>query len=310
MDDIDALEKPSEPTAPTVTETAQPKQSFGKRIVGLSSSVNPYLMLFIAVFIIAIIIVITMSISSRNEDPANILFDGTEISQETLDELLTSESTVGTVDQTLTVAANSIFNGKVLIKDSLDVAGAINVGGALSLPGITVSGESNFDDVNVSNNLSILGSASIQQNLTVQQSLDVTGNVAIAGTLSASSISADTIQFSSNAVFTRHIDTGGGQPSISTGTAVGSGGTVSLSGNDIAGTVTINTGGSPPAGIFANINFVSAYNSTPNIQITPIGSSSASLFYYATRDVNGFKIGTINTPAGSTTYVFDYFVTE
>lgn len=309
MDDVDALEKKSStPAGPSAAEaTAGTGES---RMRALLSNVNPYLILFIAIFLIAVIIVVTVSISSQNSDPNNILFDGQELDQETLNEILTNESNVGTVDQTLTVAANAIFNGKVLVKDSLDVAGAINVGGALSLPGITVAGQSNFEDVNVSNNLAILGSVSIQQSLTVQGGADITGNVAIAGTLSATAISSDQIQFTGDAAFTRHIDTGGGLPSISSGTAVGGGGTVSISGNDIAGTVTINTGGGPPAGIFANVSFVNAYNSTPNMQLTPIGSSAASLNFYATRDTNGFSIGTASVPSSSTTYIFDYFIVE
>lgn len=309
MDDIDALEKPAAPSVSTAANDA-PKKTVVQRVKDFVSNVNPYLMLFIAIFLIAVIIVVTISISSRNSDPSNILFEGQELDQETLDEILTNESNIGSVDQTLTVAANAIFNGKVLVKDSLDVAGAINVGGALSLPGITVSGQSNFEDVNVSNNLAILGSLSIQQSLTVQAGADITGDVAVGGTLSAGAISSDNIQFTGDAVFTRHIDTGGGLPAISSGTAVGGGGTVSISGNDIAGTITINTGGGPPAGIFANVSFVNAYNSTPNVQITPIGSSTAALSYYATRTTNGFSIGTINAPSASTTYIFDYFITE
>ena len=309
MDDVDALEKKSsEPAAPTTAEaTAGSSQG---RLRTLMSNVNPYLILFIAIFLMAIIIVVTVSISSQNNDPGNILFDGQELDQETLNEILTNESNVGTVDQTLTVAANAIFNGKVLVKDSLDVAGAINVGGALSLPGITVAGESNFEEVNVSNNLAILGSASIQGSLTVQSGVDITGNVAVAGTLSATQISSDNIQFTGDAAFTRHIDTGGGLPTISGGSAIGGGGTVSISGNDIAGTVTINTGGGPSAGTLASISFVNAYNSTPNMQLTPVGSSSGSLNYYVTRDTNGFTIGTTNSPSSSTTYIFDYFIVE
>lgn len=308
-DDIDALERPTQPGVRTAADDA-PKNTSAQRIKDLLSNINPYLIVFIAIFLIAIIIVLTVSISSRNSDPSNILFNGQELDQQTLDEILTNESNIGSVDQTLTVAANAIFNGKVLVKDSLDVAGAINVGGALSLPGITVSGQSNFEDVDVSNNLAILGGLSVQQSLTVQGGIDVTGDVAVGGTLSAGTISSDNIQFTGDATFTRHIDTGGGVPTISSGTAVGSGGTVSISGNDVAGTITINTGGSPPAGILANISFVNAYNSTPNIQITPIGSSTAALFYYATRTTNGFSVGTINAPAASTTYTFDYFIVE
>ncbi len=309
MDDVDALEKKTDTSAaPTTAETTS--GSGKNRFKSLISNVNPYLVLFIAIFLMAIIIVVTVSISSQNSDPSNIVFDGQELDQETLNEILTNESNVGTVDQTLTVAANAIFNGKVLVKDSLDVAGAINVGGALSLPGITVAGQSNFEDVNVSNNLAILGSASIQQSLTVQGGADITGNVAIAGTLSATAISSDSIQFTGDAAFTRHIDTGGGLPSISSGSAVGGGGTVSISGNDIAGTVTINTGGGPSGGTLASVSFVSAYNSTPNMQLTPVGSASAGLNYYVTRDTNGFTIGTTNAPSSSTTYIFDYFIVE
>lgn len=310
MDDIDALEKPGQATAPTAAEAGTATVGNASKLKSLFTNINPYLILFIAIFLIAIIIVITVSISSRNSDPSNILFEGQELDQETLDEILTNESNIGTVDQTLTVAANAIFNGKVLVKDSLDVAGAINVGGALSLPGITVAGQSNFEDVDISNNLAILGSASIQQSLTVQGGADITGDVAIAGALAATAISSDNIQFTGDAAFTRHIDTGGGLPRITSGTAVGSGGTVSISGNDIAGTITINTGGGPPAGIFINVTFGHAYNSIPNVQITPIGSSSAALFYYANRDTNGFSVGTINAPSSSTTYIFDYFIVE
>lgn len=309
MDDVDALERKSDtPAAPTTAETTA--GSGAGRIKSFISNVNPYLILFIAIFLMAIIIVVTVSISSQNSDPTNIVFEGQELDQATLNEILTNESNVGTVDQTLTVAANAIFNGKVLVKDSLDVAGAINVGGALSLPGITVAGQSNFEDVNVSNNLAILGSASIQQSLTVQGGADITGNVAIAGSLSATAISSDSIQFTGDAAFTRHIDTGGGLPSISSGSSVGGGGTVSISGNDIAGTVTINTGGGPSAGVLANVSFINAYNNTPNMQLTPIGPNASSLNFYANRDTNGFSIGTTSAPASSTTYIFDYFIVE
>ena len=47
------------------------------------------------------------------------------------------------------------------MRDSLDVAGTIRVGGALSLPGITVSGTSAFENVQVASNLSIAGNAAV-----------------------------------------------------------------------------------------------------------------------------------------------------
>jgi cytoskeletal protein CcmA (bactofilin family) len=284
--------------------------SFREKVIRRLGSINPYLVLFIIVILSGILIAFVANRINNQNDPSNLTFEGSDLDQEAVDELLSSEQNIGTVDQTLTVAANAIFNGKILIKDDLDVAGSIRVGGPLRLPGITVSGTSEFDDVNVTNNLSILGSASIQQSLTVNGGANFSENLSVGGTISASEISADSIEFSGDLSLTRHIDTGGGTPSASSGTAVGSGGTVSISGNDIAGTITINTGGGPPAGIFANISFVTGYNSTPNVQITPVNSSTGSLNYYVTRNAGGFSVGTASAPSSATTYVFDYFIVE
>ena len=309
-DDDSSGDKDKDAKPPGPNKEEDEEKNFIQRIGSFIANINPYLILFIVVFLVGVVLILVASFTNQKQDPSNIIFEGQELDQAALDELLSSESNVGTVDQTLTVAANSIFEGKVLIKDSLDIAGAINVGGALSLPGITVAGESNFDEVNVSNNLSILGGVSIQQSLNVQGGANIVGDVAIEGILSATGIRADTVEFTSDLILTRHVDTGGGTPSRSAGTAVGGGGTVSISGNDIAGTITINTGGSPPAGFFVRVNFVSAYSATPHVQITPVGSSTADLNYYVTRDTSGFRIGTTNAPVAATTYVFDYFVNE
>lgn len=89
------------------------------------------------------------------------------------------------------------------------------------------------------------------------------------------------------------------------------GGTVSVSGNDTAGTITINTGGSATnAGELVNLTFRTAFSGTPKVQITPITGEASSLNYYATRSAGFFTIRTSSAPTPNAIYVFDYLVTQ
>ena len=191
-----------------------------------------------------------------------------------------------------------------MIKDGLEVAGAIKVGGALSLPGITVSGTSQFDQVQL-NSLSISGNANIQGQLTVQKGLSVAANGSFAGTLSAPVISTDKLVLNQDLQLNRHIDAGGATPNVSPGGAIGGGGTVSISGSDTAGTVTVNNGGGSSAGIVATVTFSVRFSANPHVVITPVCSSACNLgAYIISRSANGFSIGVINNPGGS--YSFDF----
>lgn len=311
-DDSEALEKTglTRQTKDDEPIAAGSKQGFREKLVKRLSGINPYLVLFGLVLVLGGVVAFISYRLNQQRDPTSQAFEDGELTQEELEQLRQAEQNIGSVDQTLTVAANAIFNGKILVKSDLDVAGSIRVGGPLNLPGITVAGQSQFEDIEVNNDLAILGSASIQQSLTVQGAATVNGNLSVGGTISAGAISADAIEFSGDLKLSRHIDTSGGTPTASSGTAVGSGGTVSVSGNDIAGTVTVNTGGGPPAGLFIRVNFTRTYNATPVVQITPVGSGAGALQYYVARDASGFNIGTANAPSASTTYRFDYFIVE
>lgn len=306
--DPDALQ--SEPGKNADDEpTRSLKTPLRERIINKIRHTNPYLLLFIAVLLIAGVVVAVAQLTEKEQDPENISYQGSELDQATLDKLLSKENNIGTPDQTLTVAANAIFDGKVLVKGDLDVAGKITMGQPLSLPGITVAGTSTFEDMQAKS-LSLLGSLTVQQSINVQESANITGNVSVGGTISASKISADIIEFTKGLSLSGHVITGGGIPAISSGTAVGGGGTVSISGNDTAGTIVVNTGGGPPAGIMANINFTKAYDATPKVQITPVNSSTGNLNFYVERSKSGFSVGTSNAPSGGTSYVFDYFVAQ
>lgn len=291
----------------TDVEAQAIKRSFAERVKGITGNFNIYLIAFLVIVFIALVITYVALNSNANDGPT---ISSQELTEEAFEELAQNESNVGDTNQTLTVEANAIFNGKVLVKDNLDVAGSINVGGPLTLPGITVAGTSAFEDVEVNNNLAILGDASVQGTLTVAAGANVNGNLAVAGDISANSVTADRISFSGDLQIQRHIDTGGPTPGVTRGGAVGSGGTVSISGTDASGTVTINTGGSPSSGTLAVVTFAQSYSGTPRVVITPTSAAGSNLDYYVSRTSSGFEIRSTSAPSSSSTYLFDFWVAE
>ncbi len=287
----------------------KPHKSFGQRIQDLIAGINIYFLLFVLVLLLAAIASFaSYKASKKAADQNNVA--GQALSTEDLQNLKNNDTTVGDAKQTLTIASNAVFNGRVLVRDSLDVAGTIRVGGALSLPGITVSGTSSFENVTVGNNLSVSGNEAVQGTLTVQKNLSVGGSATFAGTLSAPSLSIDQLIMNKDIQLNRHIDAGGPTPRAASGTAVGSAGTVSVSGTDTAGTVSINFGTGLVAGIIANITFGNAFAQTPHVVITPVGSSCANLNFYVNRTTAGFSIGTTNNGNPGSSCAFDYIAID
>lgn len=285
------------------------KKSLSQRVQAITGKLNIYLLLFILVILMAAIASFASYKASKNA-ANNSTIDGQELSAEDLQDLKNNDTQVGDPKQTLTISSNSIFNGRVLVRDSLDVAGTIRVGGALSLPGITVSGTSSFENVQVGNNLSIAGNASVQGSLTVQKNLSVGGSATFAGTISAASLSIDSLILNRNLQLNRHIEAGGGTPGIDPGSGVGGGGTVSVNGADTAGTVNINFGAGPVAGVLATITFANSFYQTPHIVITPVGSNCANLNYYINRTTGGFSIATTNAGPAGGSCSFDFIAID
>ena len=267
-----------------------------------------YLLAFFILIVAAIsVVIVSLQWSSNNQIGKSDKSTPQSLSDEQLAALEGSTTTIGDPKQILNVASNAVFAGKVLIRGSLDVAGTIKVGGSLSLPGITVSGNSSFDQVQI-NSLSISGNTAIAGQLSIQQSLSVSGTARLGGSLSAAKLNVDNLQISKDLTLSHHLVVSGGSPSKTNGSALGSGGTASVSGSDTGGTVTINTGGSPPAGCFLTLTFTQKFSSTPHVLVSPVNSSAAGLSYYASRSTTSFSICATN-PAGSNTYIFDYFIT-
>lgn len=304
LDGTDASNQ--EVTAKVAAEEAQKAKAKKVNIFKkLTGRLNVYFLFFILILIIAGLVSFVGYKGSQKEAEKSV--EQNNLTNEQLEALKNSSTSVGDPKQTLNVESNAIFAGKVLVRDSLDVAGTIRVGGALALPGITVSGSSSFDEVKI-NNLAISGNTAIQGNLTVQKDLTISGNATFGGTISASALNIQNLQISNNLLVSRHIDANGPSPGKTNGTALGGGGTVSVSGSDTAGTITVNTGSGPPAGCFVTITFNQAFNGTPNAVITPVGSSAAGLNYYINRSNTSLSVCTTNAPPAQTSFSFDYIV--
>jgi hypothetical protein len=317
-EELDVLEtqttQVSNSDSPSVAPPAPASGSKGPKkkrqlSLGLASRINIYLVLFVLLLVISGVVSIVGYQKSKNNANKKATVATQPLSQEVLDQLKATDVQVGDPKQVLSVESNAVFGGTVLVRGGLEVAGAIKVGGPLTLPGITVSGLSNFDQVQM-NNLQVSGNTTVQGQLAVQKGLTVNGSASISGSLSAAALIIDTLQVNKDLLLNRHIDAGGGTPGKSNGSALGSGGTVSVSGTDTAGTVNINTGGGPGAGCFVTVNFTQKFNATPHVTITPVGSAAADLNYYINRTTTGFSICATNAAPASQSFAFDYLAID
>jgi len=304
------------PTSETLDITAEQKQAAetstaakpakkGGPLAGVRKIVNIYTIVF-ALLVVAAVAVVLVSIKPAKTQTQTQLG---KLSDAQLSQLKSNSTLVGDPKQTLDIQSSTILEGQVLARSDLSVAGSLKVGGALSLPSITIAGSGNFAQVGVSGALSVGGDTNLQGQLTVQKNLNVTGAASF-GSLSVSSLSVTSLQVKNDFSISKHIITSGGTPGRSLGTALGGGGTASVSGSDTAGTVNINTGGSPPAGCFVTVNFTASFGSVPHVVISPSNSQAASLQYYTNRTASGFSICSASVPSASANYVFDYIVIQ
>ncbi len=303
----DSATVPASPTSENYTAQASTKSGGLKNLL---RRFNIYLLFFILLLVLASILSAVSFFKNRQaEETARQQIASQPLSQEALDQLRQTDVKVGDPKQVLSVESNAVFAGKVLVRDNLEVAGEIKAGKALNLPGISISGNSLLGQVQASS-LQVGGNTTIQGQLAVQNNLTVSGSGSFGGTLTAARLNIQDLQINGDIKFSRHIDAGGATPSKSDGSALGSGGTSSVSGTDTAGTININTGGNPPAGCFVTINFSQRFNSTPHVVVTPVGSAAANLRYYLNRNNSNFSVCTTTAAGGSQSFGFDYVVID
>ncbi|MBX4201385.1 hypothetical protein KW803_00615 [Candidatus Saccharibacteria bacterium] len=266
---------------------------------------NLYLVIFFFLVVTGVVVIFISTKPIRKPKVTPI----TKLTAQQLSSLKSNSTLIGDPKTTLDIQSNTIFEGQILARSDLNVAGNLKVGGALSLPSITITGTGNFAQIGITGQLSVGGDTNLQGQLTVQKNLNVTGSASF-GSLSVANLSITSLQVKNDFTISKHIISAGGTPGRTNGTALGSGGTSSVSGSDTAGTVTINTGGSPAAGLFVTLSFTQRFGATPHVVITPVGSAAGALQYYINRDASGFSIGTTNPAPAGANFSFDYIVIQ
>lgn len=290
--------------ANTAAPAASPfqRRSFIRR---LWDRLNIYLLLFILVMVIAIGSTISLTIKGKQD--AYKIITTQNLTQDELKQLANTDVTVGKPKQILTIQANAVFAGSTLVRGDLEVAGALKLGGDMSLTNLTVSGASKLNDV-TANSMTVSSSLNVQGTLTLNSGISVAGQSNFNGGIVASSVITGALQLNGDLNLTNHVVAGGTIPEVAKGTAVGGGGTVSLSGSDTSGSVAVNTGSGPPAGCFATVTFSKAFANIPHVVVTPIGAAAAELDYYITRATTNFVICSTNSAPAGQSFGFDYMV--
>lgn len=244
------------------------------------------------------------------------------ISSDVLNSLGVSKATIGNAGTELVVGPNASFNGTVTVKDSVNIAGQLNLNnkitaadasltklsaGETSITELNVNGNATISNLNLRENLIVVGSSQLQGPttisglLTINNGLNVSGNLSVGGTLSMGVFQTNLL------VVGGKITTRGYAPSVSKGDILALTDTVSISGNDIAGTVAVNIGaGTRSNGIVAYISFVNQYDTTPHVIITAVGPGASDV--YVNRDAGGFSIGVSSIGAGG--HAFDYIIMQ
>jgi hypothetical protein len=282
-----------------------------------------------AVGIILAINAVAIAFVLRGQTPSKDTNTQAEVTldPESLNKLGVSRTAIGSSGIELIVNPQSRFNNKVTVGGDLNVAGQFKLNSKLvatdanlskleagdsSLNSANINGDASASNLALRKDLTVAGSTRVQgpmtlsQLLTVNNSVNIAGNLVVGGTLSIRDLHVS--NFSTDAVLTvgGHVITRGAAPGVSAG-SVGSNGTVSISGNDAAGTVAVNVGAGGASGILANVTFRTGYSATPHVVITQVGAGGSGV--YVTRSSSGFGIG-VNGSLGPGGYAFDYVVVQ
>lgn len=308
--DSSSLESPVVTPPASTDSSAAPAVKKPSRVRGVRrivDKINIYLLIFILLIALTGAVVAAAYYTSR---PQKAVVQNQSLDKNTLKQLANNDVTLGQPKQVLSVQSNAVFAGKVLVRDSLEVAGPIQVGGALNIPGITVTGNSVFNDMRINKSLSVGGDTTLQGQLNTQKNLNVSGNANVGGSLSADRLSANSLQMNGNLTITKHFSVGGATPARSNGNALGAGGTASVSGSDTAGSVNVNTGSGASAGCFATINFTQRFNGVPRVIVSPVGEAAGRVGMYVNRNNTSFSVCASQTPPSGASFGFDYFVID
>lgn len=270
-----------------------------------------FLGLGVVIIILAINVgVIVVLLGSQSNKNKSINDKGVSISPAVLSKLGVNNAQIGSGNEQLIVDPSAQFNS------GLTVAGDVKIGGKLqlnstfsatsanltqlqagntSLSSLNVNGNSTASNLSVRGNLGVSGSAvfqntlSVGQILTVNNSAAVANNLSVGGELTANTIATSNLILSGSIVFGSHILTSGTAPTaVPGGSADGSNGTVSIGGDDAAGTINVNIGYGATSGVLVKVAFHNAYSAQPRVVISPVGI--AAVLYIEDPTTEGFYV--------------------
>lgn len=273
---------------------------------------------------------VVITLVMRNQGTANADSNRSQvtISADALDKIGVSKNTIGNAGEELIVGPNAHFNGTVTVNSDVSIAGQLKLNskfsasdaslaqlqaGKTSLESLNVNGDGTVTNFNLRKDLSVVGASNLQgpvtigQLLTVSNNVNISGNLAVGGVLSARGFQASSLTSDTTLTIGGHILTRPTGVSASPGNALGSSGTMTISGSDAAGTIAANIGVNAQPGVIAYVQFAQPYSSTPHVVVTPVGVGANT--YILNRSGNGFTVVVSNAlPPGG--FSFDYIVMQ
>lgn len=313
------------------TEPVQPTLNAYRRSwshINLRSKRGAALASFGLAVVVILAVIFFVGQVTKKPTPSNAAINGRPLSVAELNQLSANSLSYDQSGQTLA------FHSPVVLDKGLQV------NGSSTLSALTTTGTLNTDSIAAKQNLQITGATLLQgtvtakglltaDNLIINGNSTVTGNAnfngngSFAGSLSASSLSVKTANI--GGLSFGHIVTTGAAPSAVPNNGAG-GGSVTISGNDTSGTVTITTGPVTPAqGDLVTIVFRTPFSSTPHAVVTPLGISTATAIanptgnpangggqVYVSNSTTQMTIGVSKLWSGvaGITYTFNYFVSQ
>lgn len=305
-DELEEERAKQEAEKPKPEEDPNAKKESGLK--KLYKKVNIYFLFFVLVVAVAGVITVVNYLNSQKAPPAPTLATQ-ELTEEQLQGLATTDTSVGDVSQTLTIKGNAVIDGQTLMRGNLNIAGNLQTGGSIQGPSITISGSANLGQAQI-NSLQVASDVAVQGNFS-GQSISIAGTSTFNGPMTASRITVSELVMSGNASLNipNHIRFTGPTPSRSVNQAqLGTGGSASVSGSDTAGVVNITTGNGPVAGCMVRINFVQRFATRPSVIVSPVGYGAGLTSYYVERDQDGFSICASTPAPNNQAFGFDYFV--
>lgn len=268
---------------------------------------NIYLLIFFVLLIIMLVAAFFLyQQANKSTNTNNNKAPTQNLSASALQQLAQQGTTIGDAKSILNIESNAVFQGTVLVRGNLQVAGTVQIGSTLALTGLTVSGQTSLGQLQ-SKDLTVAGKAAVQGQLTAA-SLSIAGGGSFNGAVTAPVLVTNSLSLNGDLALSHHVDTGGGVPGSSRGPAVGGAGTATVSGSDTAGSISIHTGNNPSSGCYITIFFNNSYGNTPHVVISPVGLGAATLQYYVNRSTTSFSVCSANAASAGSSFGFDYVV--